>query len=350
MNNSFKLKILASLISIVGALLVGVLIIIAIGQNPMSLFDSIFTGTFGSPANFGNWLAISTPLILTGLGVAFAYNAGLFNIGAEGQFQVATMTTMFVAVWAPFPPFLTIIFAITLGTIAGGIWGLIPGFLKAYYKINEVVVTIMLNWIAFYCSNYFIKEYFHDGDLVTKTPDVPSSNLLDVDVITNLTDGSRLNLGFLIAIIAAIIFWIIIDKTVFGFEIKAVGHSPSAAEYAGINSKKRIMQTMFISGAFAGLAGAVYALSSPGSQSVLSTFRGFGFDGIAVALLGQINAFGTLIAGLLLGALRSASVFLQVNFVPKEIADILIGVIILFSALSPIIIKKLKARKGGDNE
>lgn len=350
MNKSVFYKFLASLIAVVVGLLVGVLILLIIGKNPMDLFSALGTTIFGSAKNVGNWFATSVPLILTGLSVGFAYKAGLFNIGAEGQFQVASITALFIGVMQPFAPLPTIIFAITAGTFMGAMWALLPGVLKAYYKINEVVVTIMLNWIAFYCSNYFIQNYFHDGDLVTSTPRLNDAYMLHMDFLTNITDGSRLNTGIFLAGFAVIIYWYLIDKTIFGYEMKAVGNSASAAEYAGINAKKRIIQTMLISGAFAGLAGAIYALSAPGSQSTLAVFRGFGFDGIAVSLLGQLSGIGILLAGLLLGALRDSAALLQASSIPKEISDIIIGVIILFSALGPTIITKITSILGGKDE
>ncbi len=348
MNNT-KQKILSSALAILLGLLAGVIIVILIGGNPFEFFGAIFKSMFGSITNTGNWLATSVPLILTGLSVGFAYNAGLFNIGAEGQFQVASITALFIGVSQPFAPIQTIIFALVIGTLAGAIWALLPGLLKAYYKINEVVVTIMMNWIAFYSSNYFISNYFHDK-VETQTPTLANDYMLNMDWLTTLTDGSRINAGIFLAGIAVVVYWYIIEKTVFGYELKAVGYSDTAAEYAGINAKKRIIQTMLISGAFAGLAGAVYALSSPGSQTVLSVFRNFGFDGIAVSLLGQLSGIGILFAGLLLGALREASTQLQLISIPKEIADIIIGLIILFSALGPILISKINNLKGGKNE
>ncbi len=350
MNKKTLYSISSSLIAIFAGLLIGVIILLLIGKNPMDLFKALGTTIAGSPKNTGNWIATSVPLILTGLSVGFAYKAGLFNIGAEGQFQMASITALFIGVMQPFAPIPTIVFAIICGSFVGGLWAFLPGVLKAYYKINEVVVTIMLNWIAFYTSNYFILNYFHEGDLVTSTPKLESAYMLNNEFLTTITNGSRLNMGILLAGIAVVVYWYLIDKTIFGYEMKAVGHSSTAAEYAGINSKRRIIQTMFISGVFAGLAGAIYALSAPGSQSTLAVFRGFGFDGIAVSLLGQLSGFGILFAGLLLGALRDASALLQAASIPKEIADIVIGVIILFSALGPIMVNKLSNLFGGSDE
>lgn len=344
MMNKILNKIGTPLISIFAGLLVGMIILGASGYNPFILLSGMFKGMLGSSYNFGNFIAMSVPLILTGLSVGFAYKTGLFNIGAEGQFQVATITSSVVAVSLDLPLGLSVFFAMVFGMIAGSLWALIPGLLKAYYKINEVVVTIMMNWIAFYITNYFILNYFHQEKTTSQTPIISTQNSLDIEFLKNITDGSRLNGGIFVAIIAVFVFWFILQKTKFGYEIKAVGHSPDGARYAGINARARTVQTMLISGAFAGLAGATYALTAPYYQATLSSFRGFGFDGIAVAMLGQLSGAGIFFSGLLLGSLRSA--IPQLNGVPSEVSDVIIGVIIIFSALGPIIIKKIIDKRG----
>lgn len=350
MNRQMKINIITALLTVVVGLVVGMIIIAIIGSNPWSLLNAIYEGTFGSVVNFGNWISISVPLALTGLAVAIGYRAGLFNIGAEGQFQMATIASILVAVTSPFNGLITILLVIIVGIIVGALWALIPGILKAYYKINEVVVTIMMNWIALYLTNYFIVAHFHTSTNLTQTPIIPSTVSLNLKWLTNLTNGSNINAGIFILMLAAIFYWYSVEKTTFGYEIKAVGNSSEAAIYAGIDSKKRIIQTMCLSGAFAGLAGVVYALSAPGYQTTLSVFRGFGFDGITVALLGQLSAIGVILSGLLLGGLRQAGIFMQIQQIPKEISDIIIGVILIFSALSPIIIKKIMKKKGDANE
>lgn len=342
--NKILTKIGTPLISILAGLLVGMIILGVSGYGPFILLSGMFKGMFGSVYNFGNFIAMSVPLILTGLSVGFAYKTGLFNIGAEGQFQVATITSSVVAVNSDLPFGLSILVAVLAGMIAGSLWAAVPGVLKAYYQINEVVVTIMMNWIAFYITNYYILNYFHQEKTTSQTPVVPTENTLDIGFLDTLTNGSRLNAGIFIAVLAVIVYWYVLQKTKFGYEIKAVGHSADGARYAGINSRARIIQTMLISGAFAGLAGATYALTAPYYQATLSSFRGFGFDGIAVAMLGQLGGIGIFFSGLLLGALRSATP--QLNGVPSEVSDVIIGVIIIFSALGPIIIKKIVDKRG----
>lgn len=352
MNMNLR-KLIISLSSVVFGLLIGCLILILSGSNPLVLFESIYLSTFGQVSKFEYWLLYATlPLILTGLSVAFAYRCGIFNIGAEGQFQISSIITLAVAVSIVDLPFKGGAFiALIVGVIVGSLWALIPALLKAYFNIHEVVITIMLNWIAFYLSNYFIKTYLK-GEYETTSLKISDSNLLTLNLES--TDGFlsillNMIIPIIIVLISVFVFWFIVNKTKFGYEIKAVGYSKSAAKYAGINEKKRIIQTMLISGAFAGLSGAIFTLSIA-KLSVLASFVGYGFNGIAVAMLGQLNAVGVLFSSLLLGALSTSAAALENNNVNREISDIIIGLIILFSALGPIIYSKFSNKKGTKNE
>jgi len=336
-QNKFSM-VIVSFIAVFIGLAGGALIMFLSGSNPLLAFTGLINGTVGSSFNVGQWLSYSAPIILCGFSVAFAYKAGLFNIGAEGQFIVGSITSLVIGVYVPMPDGIHAIVALLAGVFAGMVWGFIPGLLKAYYGVHEVVVTIMLNWIALKYTNYLITEFFHTETIISDTPSILETASIKNEFLTNLFGGSSFNLGFFLMLAVVFIYWFILNKTTFGFEIKAVGHSPFAAQYAGVNTKSRTISTMVIAGAFAGLAGAIYALGIE-HLSVASAFKNFGFDGIAVALLGQLAPFGILFAGLLIGGLRSGSAFM-IGVAP-QIVDIMIGLIILTSAFSTIIKNKL---------
>lgn len=334
-----------SIIAVLFGLLMGGIIIALIGEDPVLAFSSLVNATFGSSYNTGNWLAYSAPLILTGLSVGFAYKTGLFNIGAEGQFLVASFTATYVGATLSLPAGIHAVVAILAGTLAAVLWALIPGLLRAYYGVSEVVITIMLNWIALFYTNYLIEAFFHVDSLTSKTPSIKATASLKGSLMNSMFPGSNANWGIIFVIIAIVVYWFLLSRTTFGYEIKAVGSSPDAAKYAGINTKSRIVWTMVISGAFAGLAGAIYSLGNVDYLTQISAFRNFGGDGIAVAMLGQLSAVGTLFSGLLFGALRSGGAYMI--GVPTQIIDIMMAIIIVVSALGPILQKKLLSKKGG---
>lgn len=334
---------LISVIAVVIGLVFGGLIIFASGSNPFLAFTAIINATVYSPSSAGNWLAYSAPLILTGLSIGFAYKTGLFNIGAEGQFLVASFTATYVGATFSMPAGLHAIVALLAGVLVAVVWALIPGFLKAFFGVSEVVVTIMLNWIALYYTNFLIQEYFHTPTITSQTPPIAQTASLKAPFLQDIFGVSNANLGIILALLAVVAYWYILNKTTFGYEIKAVGSSPDAAKYAGVKTKSRIIWTMAISGGFAGLAGAIYSLGNMPYLTTISAFRNFGFDGIAVAMLGQINAVGILFSGLLFGALRNGGAYM--SGVPTQIIDIMMAVIIIVSALGPVIQKKLAERK-----
>ncbi len=338
MKNKKIEPILVSLISVFTGILIGGLVMLLSGYNPFIAFSSIISATIGSLRSTGDWIAYSAPLVLTGLSIGFAYKTGLFNIGAEGQFLVASFTATYLGATLDLPPVIHALVAIIGGTLVAVIWALIPGLLKAFYGVSEVVVTIMLNWIALYYTNYLIGAYFHAENIVSKTPPIKPTASLKAPFLQDIFPASNANMGFILVILAVFVYWFILNRTTFGYEIKAVGSSPDAAKYAGVKTKSRIVWTMLIAGAFAGLAGAIYSLGNVSYLTQLSAFRNFGFDGIAVAMLGQINAFGIFFSGLLFGALRNGGAYM--GGVPTQIIDIIMSIIIVVSALGPVIHNK----------
>lgn len=346
-------KILTSIIAVLIGFIIGGILTLLIGSfgtanvGFFTFFQKFIEATFGGIFtgdlyNFGEWLMTSTLLILTGLSVAFSYRANIFNIGAEGQFVVGSFVSTIVGIYAPLPPGIHAIVALFAGILAGALYGLIPGILKAYYNVSEVVITIMLNWIAVYYTQYLTSNVFM-GDAANHTPKIQESASLTSDKLSILFDGARIHYGFIVAILGIIIYYVILNKTTYGYELKAVGFNIDAANYAGMKSKRKIMSTLAISGAFAGAAGAVFALGAVDFFTATTIFRNYGFDGITVAFLGQMSPGGMALSALLLGGFRATGrIFIEV---PSEIIDIIIGVILVCSVLIPIVANRMF--KGG---
>lgn len=281
----------------------------------------------------GNTLNATTPLILTGLSVAFGFRGGLFNIGGNGQFYLGAFTAAVVgaAIGLPFPwaLFVTLFF----GFVAGGIWGFIPGVLKAVSGAHEVVTTIMLNTIAALALNLLASTIFKNPTAsFPKTNDVVAAAELPI-----LIDGTKLHAGIIVALLAAIVVWFVLFKTTLGFEVRTVGQNPSAARYAGIRPNLLIVLTMSIAGGLAGLAGACEILGITKSYPA-EYFTTLGFDGIAVALLGRSHPFGVVGAALLFGVLRAGAGTMQRETgIGIDIIFIVQASIILFVAAEPVI-------------
>ncbi|UII57473.1 ABC transporter permease [Cytobacillus spongiae] len=332
-------KLFNAIVPVIAAalgMIVGAIIMLLGNYDPIAGFSALFNGMFGSPKAIGETIRAATPLILAGLAVAFAFKTGLFNIGVEGQLLIGWLASVWVGYALDLPTVLHIPVAILVAALAGGFWGLIPGFLKARFKVHEVIVTIMLNYVALYTTAALIKKYLYAGN--EKSYKIDETASLSSSLLSSLTDGSRLHWGIVVAIIASIIMWFLIEKTSIGYELRAVGFNQHASMYAGMNVSRNIILSMTISGAFAGIAGAMEGLGTFQNMTVLSAFTGTGFDGIAVALLGANNAFGIIIAALLFGGLSTAAP--QMNFdanVPSELIDIIIALIIFFVASSYLI-------------
>ena len=319
------MKILSSLKSIFFALIIGSILLIVFGHNPLTVFQEMITYTFKSPTDIADFINKAIPLILCGYSIALAYKTGLFNIGAEGQFLVGVITAIFVGTLPinnQFHPFLSLI----AGMIAGGIYGMIPGLLKAYFKVNEVVSSILLNLIALKGVSIIVQYWFHSTKNSTSTPTIQSSASIEI-----LDFG--LTLGVFIVIIVALIYKIILKNTKFGYEIIAVGNNELAANYAGINVKKKMVQTMIIAGMFAGIAGAIYGLELTKFSEIGHNLN-YGFNGIVVAMLGNLSTIGIIFSGLLIGLLNYGATALTT--IPTELIDIIIGIIFIFTAISSL--------------
>jgi simple sugar transport system permease protein len=263
--------------------------------------------------------------------MGFAARTGLFNIGAEGQYIAGLTVAQLVALFGPRVPGLHVALAVVLGMLAGAAWGGLVGLLKARYSVSEVVSTIMLNYVAFFISRYVTQLI--PGANTYRTPAFPGTALLGNDALETLTNGSRLNNGVFLCLLCVLFFWFILGRTRLGFGLRATGLNREAARSAGIPVTASIVISMLISGAFAALAGVIVSLGSFSYGRVLGGFDNYGFNGIAVALVGNSTAFGSLASGLFFGLLTSAQPLMQSRQIPKEITWIISGLVVVLISL-----------------
>ncbi len=330
-----RIEATSSVMAIICGLLFGLALMIVV--NPAQAFPGFFTVITGpfqeGMRSLGNMLYFGVPIILTGLSVAFAFRTGLFNIGATGQLTMGALTAVYIGVnWGFLGPFHWVV-AVLGAMIAGALWGAIPGLLKAFRNVHEVVTSIMLNYVAMYFNTMIILNFLYDTQASRTAHPLPSARL-PVLFLQNVFPGSRANIGIFIAVLFVAIIHIVLKKTTFGYELKATGFSRDASRYAGMNEKRNIVLAMIIAGGISGVAGAMMYLI-PGRhlpyETILITE---GFTGIAIALLGLSAPIGVLLAGLFYGALHQGGTYLQLYDFRPEIIDIIIAVIIYFSALS----------------
>src|SRR5215212_3577539 len=318
--------LLSSLLAIAVALLAGAIVLALSGANPIPAYEALFAGAFGGQRELAETLVMTTPLILGGLSFAVASRAGLFNIGIEGQMVVGALCAGLAAAWDPgLPIFIHLPLAILAGMIAGGIWGFIPGILKAQTGAHEVITTIMLNYLAYRISTVVIGQ----EHLPLVNPALQATQpAVDNATLPRLVEGTRLHAGILIALVAAVVVWFLLYRTVFGYKIRTVGLSPGAAAFAGISWGRTIMLAMLLSGLLAGLGGTVDALGLQGRY--YNIILGLGFTSIAVGLVGRNTPFGVVLAGLLFGALASGATKMQNTAgISRDIVYVLLAFVIL---------------------
>src|SRR6266436_4488135 len=319
--------------------------------NVIHAYSALFTGSYGSLASISDTLVTVTPLIFASISVAIAFRAGLFNIGAAGQLAVGAMAADLVGLtFTSWPSWLLIPVMLLASMLDGAIWGGLAGFLKAWRGAHEVVTTIMLNWIAFYGTDYLINSPPFTAPFgVTQTLALPpQATLPSLALLYNQTLGNflprfdsfalfsyKVDVSLFLALIAIVIYWFIISRTTFGYEIRVIGQNPKAAQYAGIPIKRNIFLVMAIAGAFAGLAGSTHLMGQPGYELSATAFSSdpTGFDAIAVALLGRTTAIGVLLASLFIGGLRSGSTAMQaIAHVDPNLVLILEALVLFFIA------------------
>ncbi|QYR20932.1 ABC transporter permease [Paenibacillus sp. sptzw28] len=327
-------NIVISLLAAVFGLLAGALLMAVTGHQPIEGYSFLFEGGLKNPERIGNTLATGTPLIFTGLSVAFAFRTGLFNIGAAGQMLIGGFCASAVGLTVDISRPILLLLMIAAGFLGGALWAFIPGLLKARFNVHEVVSTIMMNWIAYWAVYYAIPAYMKADYLETESRPLPDYATLQAPFLSNMFGGSYVNLGLFIAVITVIVIAFIINKTTLGYELKAVGFNRHAAEYAGIPVNRSIILSMAIAGGLAGLGGlAQYAGNATNIQ--IGVLPSQGYDGIAVALLGANSPVGVLISALFFGLLYSGKGFMNaMTDIPPEIADSIIAIIIYFAATS----------------
>lgn len=337
-NNILSSNAFYTLISIVIGFVVGAILLSIAKINPLDAYKQLFNGVFGKP-KFMVWCLIyAAPLIFTGLSVAFSFKTGVFNIGAEGQFVVGSLTACVLGILVKAPAIIHVPLCFIGAALAGGIWGAIVGVLKIKKGVNEVLSYIMFNWIAFYLSNFVVNlSIIHKDGGGEATKDIAATaRILAPKSIIAATGASAANYGFILAIIFAVIVWFIINRTTLGFKLRAVGFSNTAAQYAGIDTGKSFLTAMAFSGALAGIGGAVQLMGMSGRISQFSGQEGYGFQGITVALIASSNPIACIFAGIFYGAMKYGGGKLSLVNAPAEVVDIIMGIIILFIAISSL--------------
>ncbi|CEN77013.1 ABC transporter permease [[Clostridium] sordellii] len=347
--------ILFSVISILLGLIVGAIALMIAGFDPIEAYSVMIEGIIGKPKYIAWTIIKSTPLILTGLSVAFAFKTGLFNIGAEGQFIVGALAATLVGYGVQLPAIIHIPLTLAVAALAGACWGGFAGFLKSKFGVNEVISTIMLNWIAFYLNNYMVMTpWLREGNSEASHL-INDSASISIDWLTGLVGpATKVNWGIIIAIILVILIAFILAKTTLGYELRGVGFNKFGAEYGGINVQSSIFKSMAIAGALAALAGAIQVIGVTQGITVLAAPEGNGFDGIAVALIANSNPIGVIFSGLLFGGLKYGGTKMQTIQAPSEVINIVIGSIVYFIALSSVVrmlfVKYINKRKQGGTE
>lgn len=331
---------LASVMAIIIGMLVGLAILLI--SNPgraVPGFVAIATGGLNNPKNMGQVLYYATPIIMTGLSVGFAKKTGLFNIGASGQYIMGAFAAVYVGVrWTFLPAGIHCLVAIMAAALMGALWGCVPGLLKAYCNINEVIACIMMNYIGMSTANLLVRRLVFDRAKNQSLQPVASAILPKLGFDKIFVDGgapSSANAGFVIAAVLGVVVWVILEKTKLGFELKACGYNRDAAKYAGINDKKNILLAMVFAGGLSGIGGALSYLSGSGTGiPVLDVLAAEGFNGIPVALLGMSNPIAIIFTGTFMAYLTQGGLSMQSFGFPTQIVDIISSVIIYFAAFA----------------
>jgi len=338
MNRKSLVSFLSSVVVLIIGLLIGLIILLISNHNQaLPAFMRILTFGSNSMRNIGDVLLSATPYIFTGLSVAFAYRTGLFNIGATGQFTIGSFSALYVAINFTFIPSpLRIFVAILAAALAGGLWGSIPGFLKAYRNVHEVISCIMLNYIGMFFANFLIVNTIFDEQFngtILPPADTILPNLGMNHIFSDRSGFSRVNIGILIAIGVALLIYVILEKTTFGYELKACGFNRDAAKYAGINENRNIILSMSICGALAGIGGALFYMNGTGVRMLaVDALAPQGFIGISVAFLAMNNPIGVIFSGILISYLYAGGSRMQMFGFSSEFVEIVIAIIIYFCA------------------
>ena len=322
------------------ALGVGMIMLLILRVNPLEAYGALWEGAFGSTNAIAETLVKATPLLLVGLGICIAFRANVINIGGEGQMIIGgIMATQVGLVFTDAPGWLVIILAMLAGFVGGAIWGGIPGMLKAYFRVNEILSTVMMNAIAVQLMNYLLRGPMIDPAQLANASKIPqTARLAEAFRLPRLVP-TRLHIGFIIALVLAILVYILLWRTTLGYRIRAVGQNPHASRYGGIRVRRRIVTALLLSGAFAGLAGAIqvygvnYRMITDGSASGFTGAAGF--NGIVAALFGQLHPIGTIPASIFFGALLvGANKMQRAVQIPSALIIAINGLVVVFVVAS----------------
>lgn len=345
-------RIATPFISVAIAVLIGSLVILASGKDPVAAFSAMFMGAFGGPRQIGETLLRATPLVFTGLAVAYGFRSGLFNIGAEGQLFLGGLAAAFVGVKVAGLPWMVSLPVILLSAmLAGAAWAFIPALMKAKIGAHEVITTMMFTYIGRYLVSWIITGPFKAEGQIPQTPELPlESRLPRVSEVFAFIPENRAHFGILIGVVAAIAVWWILKYTVMGFEARAVGFNPSASETGGVSVAATTIKSLCISGALAGLAGATEVMGV--HYRLFDQFSsGFGFTGIAVALLAKNSPIGVIAAAILFGSLSAGAGTMQLEAgVSQKVISIIQGTIIFLVGAETIVtwaVSRFRRAKGG---
>lgn len=355
-DNPAVASVLASISSIILGLIFGYLMLIIFNPSKSGngIQNLLFTG-LASKEKFAKVLYQAAPLIMTGLSVGFAYKTGLFNIGAPGQYTMGAFFALYTGIVLKWPWWAALIASM----VGGALWGVFPGLFKALFNVNEVITAIMFNWMGLFIVNVIMSNVpsiladYYGGSVGNRTANVATANpdaLIPKAGLDKVFSSPYMNISILIVIAFAIIMYVILNKTVFGFELKACGFNKKASQYAGINANKNIILSMVIAGALSGIGGGVYYLAGTVQYTIEKVLLAMGFNGIPVALLANSNPLGTVFSALFISYIQVGGESLQPEYA-KEIIDIIIASIIYLSALS-LLMKNFISKKlrGGSKQ
>jgi len=336
----FVQNIASQAVAVVIAFLVGALVLLATGHSPIDAYSKLLTGAFGDSYGLGQTLTQATPIIFTSLAFLFAFKCGLFNIGAEGQLLIGGFAAAWVGIsFTGLPIYVHLPLALLAGAAGGALWGFIPAVLKAELDAHEVITTMMLSYVALYITSYMVNYPFKAPGWVAQTPFIaPAAEL------PRILPPTQLSGSIIVALIMAGITAFVLQRTTLGYEVRAIGLNATAARSGGINVKRGMLLALVISGMIAGLGGAGEILGV--ERRFIDGFSpGYGWDGLAVALIGGLNPFGVVLASILVGALRSGGMVMnRVTGVPLDVIYLIQSLVVLFAA-APQLMKYL-SKKG----
>jgi len=345
------LDALLPLLATFAALAVGGVMLLLLGANPFQAYGSMVEGAFGSSNSLADTIVRATPLLMVGLGICISFRGGVLNIGGEGQLVVGAISATVIGLAFPeAPAILVILLAMLAGFVAGAIWGGIPGALKAYFNVNEILSTIMMNAIAVQFMNYLLREPLLDPDQFNAASKIPQTARLSSAFDLPRLVPTRLHLGAGIAVLFAFVVYLFLWRTSIGYRIRAVGLNPDASRYAGIDVKRYMVLALLLSGAFAGLGGAIQVLGVHHRMFTDGSAMGFtasaGFNGIVAALFGKLHPLGTIPASFLFGALLVGANKLQRAMqVPSAFIIALNGLVVIFVVSSEIWSRRRSQRR-----